>query len=384
MVKLVVSKLFVFVWYRLNMALLAAERQSFLLAQLQHAGSLQVTEMAAKLGVTEVTVRRDIAQLAAANQLQRVHGGAVSLPDAVTPNGLGSMNSDTPIGVVVPSLNPYWLEVTQSMRAAAAAAGYRTVLRTTSYQAADERPVLDRLVTHDAVAGLILVPRTDSPGISGIEHWMAASNLPIVLMERDARHPVTYDTFESVKSDHAIGALLAARHLADLGHRKVGVLMASRSPSAHRIAVGWRAACAELGLGTDRYFERVIANSATSLPSVFAEEIDEALDIVTKTGTTGLLVHSDPEAFALMQRAAERGIEVPNELSIIAYDDMLADLDSVALTAVRPDRKALAYTAIAALQRRMKDPSSTVHRTSINPRLVVRASTAPPPGKLGG
>ena len=72
-----------------------------------------------------------------------------------------------------------------------------------------------------------------------------------------------------------------------------------------------------------------------------------------------------------MDLALARGISVPGDLSVIAYDDEVAELFTPALTAVSPPRAAVGAAAVDLVIR-------PVHRVTLNPTLKVRGSTAPP------
>ena len=93
---------------------------------------------------------------------------------------------------------------------------------------------------------------------------------------------------------------------------------------------------------------------------------------------TALLVHSDPEAMAMVDLAMERGISVPGDLSVIAYDDEVARLFTPALTAVSPPRAAVGEVAVDVWAARHDDPSRPVQRVLLSPRVIIRDSTAPP------
>ena len=124
-------------------------------------------------------------------------------------------------------------------------------------------------------------------------------------------------------TDHALGAVLAARHLAALGHRKVGLIISRDSPTSRKITRGWQAACAELDLTPTDHFESMLPPRTS--PD-FSAVVDAALDSALSTGVTALVVHSDPEAMAFVDLALNRGISVPGDLSVIAYDDEVAEL----------------------------------------------------------
>ncbi|MEH6781733.1 MAG: substrate-binding domain-containing protein [Rhodoglobus sp.] len=110
----------------------------------------------------------------------------------------------------------------------------------------------------------------------------------------------------------------------------------------------------------------------------FSDAVNATLDMTLATGVTALLVHSDPEAMAFVDLALARGISIPEDLSIIAYDDEVAQLFTPALTAVSPPREAVGAAAVGLLIARIADPTRPVNRVVLSPSLNVRGSTAPP------
>lgn len=354
---------------------LASARRARVLAALALDGAVRVSQITAELGVTPVTVRRDLAEMEREGLLTRVHGGAV----AVARGELAAVEPSTPpvgmIAVLVPSLDYYWPGVARGMEAEAQRRGVHILLRGASYELQDERPVLQRLIEESDVTGFILAPNTDTPHAQDVIQWLADSGRPSVLVERDAAVLPDHLPVESVATDHALGAVLAARHLASLGHRRVGLVLSRHSPTSRKIAAGWHAAVAELGLGTIAGFEPLLPDRHSR---DFSATVNATLDAVREAGITGLLVHSDPEAMAVTDLALARGIRVPDQLSVVAYDDEVARLFSPALTAVSPPRASVGEAAVALLMDRIADPGRPVHRVVLNPQLNVRQSTAAP------
>ncbi len=353
---------------------LAPERRAHVLAALQRDGAVRVSQLLEELGAAPVTLRRDLAQLEREGLLVRVHGGAVA-PERPASSSRTAEGDAGTIAVLVPSLNYYWPGVLRGAEAAAKRNGYAVMLRGASYELQDERPVLERLVRDERVQGLIVAPNTDTPHAQDVVQWLADAGVPSVLVERDATLLPDGAPVESVTTDHALGAVLAARHLAGLGHRKVGLIISRNSPTSRKITAGWAAACAELGLTPADHFESVLP--PRSSPD-FSAVIEQTLDTAVRTGVTALLVHSDPEAMAFVDLAIDRGIRVPDDLSVVAYDDEVAELFTPALTAVSPPRADVGAAAVDLLARRLDDPNRPVHRVVLSPDLNVRASTAPP------
>ncbi|KJL40180.1 substrate-binding domain-containing protein [Microbacterium trichothecenolyticum] len=361
-------------------ALLAAERRAHVMATLERDGAVRVAQLMDELGVAPVTLRRDLAQMEREGLLVRVHGGAVPPAggfDDVEPGHQPTSTRTGSIAMLVPSLSFYWPSVVRGAETEATRHGLRVVLRGASYELQDERPVLERLVHTEGVRGLVVAPNTDTPHAQDVVQWLAECGVPNVLVERDAVVLPDGSPVENVTTDHALGAVLAARHLASLGHRRVGLIIARDSPTSRKIAAGWQAACLELGLTPSDHFE-------TSLPPRtspdFSAVVDATLDAALSNSVTAILVHSDPEAMAFVDLALNRGISVPGDLSVVAYDDEVAELFTPALTAVSPPRNSVGRAAVDLLARRIEDPMRPVHRVVLNPTLNVRGSTAPPRG----
>ena len=164
------------------------------------------SELARDLGVSELTIRRDITALAQRNLVTKVHGGA-TLP---TPAGPASRppaprTTTFTIGMVVPSLDFYWPPVVTGARAAAAALGVTIQLRGSSYDPDEDRRQISRLVEAGQVQGLLLAPSLDGEGdATRMIDWIGSLPVPTVLVERaPSRWTATPRPIEWVRSDHA-------------------------------------------------------------------------------------------------------------------------------------------------------------------------------------
>jgi DNA-binding LacI/PurR family transcriptional regulator len=360
---------------------LQVERRAQLLDELQRQGTVRVSDLTERLGVAAVTIRRDIAQLAAEGLVRRVHGGVtVILPDeageevAYTTTGAAGVGPRT-IGMLVPSLDYYWPGVVRGAEEAAREYGHKVVLRGSSYESEDDRPQLERLVDGLGAEGLAIAPRLDTPTIDATLEWLAATGVPTVLVERDATVGPHHAVLESVTTDHALGAAIGTRHLLSLGHRRVGAVLSKGSPTSRHIQRGWHDAITEAGFAPADTVEVLLPGLRSA---EWDKALDETLDRCLSTGTTALLVHADAEAMALVQRCEERHLSVPGDLSVVAYDDEVAGLFSPPLTAVRPPRRSIGRAAVDLVVARFADPGRPTHRVVISPSLRVRESTAPP------
>src|SRR5690606_14547505 len=107
------------------------------------------------------------------------------------------------------------------------------------------------------------------------------------------------------------------------------------------------------------------------------------IDRIRESGATALFVHNDHLALSLVGELRRAGLDVPRDLSIVAYDDLVGPVGAVPLTTVAPPKQAVAHEAVALIARRHRhgvdglSPAPTAHMRLV-PQLTVRESTAPP------
>ncbi|MFD4242949.1 substrate-binding domain-containing protein [Streptomyces sp. NPDC058525] len=356
------------------MALSAEERRIRILRVMGEVGTIRVVDLAERLGIPAVTVRRDVAALADSGRLQRSHG-AVSLPDtpvpgqeSAAPSGRGRV-----IGMLVPTIGSYFDDVIDGARAAAAAAGARLSLAVAPYGVGDDRTQVERLL-EAPVDGLMLTP-TWKPGISAEDNdWLAHLPVSTVLVERRAALGTLGADLDSVASDHRHGVLLALRHLAGLGH--TSVLLAARDDTwtAHEIRAGYADGVRLFGLAPQPVIDMHRSNGVFAPPD--PDRVADAIaDAVGETGVRAVLAHNDTAAIQLPPLLQARGLRVPEDLALISYDDLFAAHATPPLTAVAPPRQAVGATAMELLLRRLAvDSALPAQRIELLPTLKVRAS----------
>jgi DNA-binding LacI/PurR family transcriptional regulator len=356
---------------------LASERRRQILEILAAEGSARLSVLADRLGVTPVTVRRDVSQLANEGVVRRVHGG-VSLAASTGPATPApearreAPGADaTTIGIVVPSMDYYYPGVLSGARAAAEERGLRLVLGVSGYRIDEDRRQVQRLVDL-GVDGLLTAPAIDQQDGGELASWLTGLDTPVVLLERSPRRPTQHALLESVVTDHALGAGLAVEHLVGLGHRHIA-LAARPSPTTPAVREGWHAGVRDLSLPAGPDIDLVSYTEPGS-----RESIDRALDAILDARSTAVLVHADPESIALLERCDARGISVPDDLSVIAYDDEVAAIAPQPITAVRPPRLAVGRIAVRLVAERLEDPARPAQRVILSPQLSARATTAPP------
>lgn len=353
----------------------AISRREHILEQLRRTGAISVRELAGELGVTEITIRRDITALADRGLVTRVHGGA-TLRSALDTTVARSADASGPplyrIGMVVPSLSYYWPQIVNGARAAAAHGRVQLVLRGASYDPADQRRQIAALLD-SGVHGLLVGPEVNGRDGLAILTWLDGLSVPVVLVERRAPHSAALRRLEWVSTDHDFGAKMAVNHLYEQGHRRIGLALARDSPTAPQLRTGWEQALAELGLDTEVAVATLTDVEGTEREQRFAEIVAACRD----TGTTALIVHADPQAILFEHYCTDHGIDIPGDLAIVAYDDEVAANGTPPISALRPAKEHIGRLALEMLTTRLRDGSAgPIRRTVVLPELEVRESSA--------
>jgi DNA-binding LacI/PurR family transcriptional regulator len=351
------------------------QRRDRLLAELRRHGSVRVSELARELGVSELTIRRDIAALAERNLVTKVHGGATLPTQALRTGRAPHAPTRFTIGMVVPSLDFYWPPIVTGARAAAAALGVNLQLRGSTYDPDEDRRQISRLIEAKQVQGLLLAPSLDGERADEMIDWIGHLPVPTILVERQPQHwTPTPRQIEWVRSDHALGLEIAVHHLHQHGHRRIGLVLSRGSPTSAYLFRGWQAACADLGISD----AMVVRESVALNTPGHREIIHNILGDCRRSRITALIVHSDPDAMSVAQYCAEHGVSIPDDLAMVSYDDEVAHLAEPSLSAIRPPKNHVGRLAVELMVSRLIDGERRpTQRVLVAPELVVRQSSLP-------
>lgn len=236
------------------------------------------------------------------------------------------------------------------------------------------------IVTEAAVDGLIVLAMTDDDPL--LEAALGR-RLPLVLIDQGSRPGVP-----SVGIDDEGGARVAAAHVLSLGHRRIGIIALGRDHSgpalaatprdaAHPVARlrlrGYAAATAEAGIS---WAEIPVFECASLEPANGAEAAAWLLG--REPRPTALLAMSDQLALGALDAARELGLNVPDDLSVVGFDDVPAAARAEpALTTVRQPHVEKGRRAARLLLDTLRGPAPDGPQGIILPtELIVRRSTA--------
>lgn len=267
------------------------------------------------------------------------------------------------IGVLVDSPVQYGPNSTlRALEGAAREAGYAISAFSISD---DERSQIDagvvELVTQGVDALCVVAPRASSLDLLRRHD----TGLPTIVITSEE------DPFwHTAAVDQRAGAMLAVSHLIELGHRSIVHLSGPLDwYDARERDGGWRDALALAGLP-------IIPSTTGDWTSDFGYEFGRSYDF---DGITAVFAANDQMALGVMHGLFERGLSVPGDVSVVGFDDLPDAAHFLPpLTTVRQDFAALGALALRLVLGAIEGEDATQH-DMIEPGLVVRSSTAPPP-----
>lgn len=277
------------------------------------------------------------------------------------------------VGLVVPNIsNPFFGEIARGIEHALTEREYQTFLCDSGDDPLREEAYLANLASR-RVDG-VLVVYADQRADPARLH--ASAGVPLVFVDRGV------PDLPSVTSDNRLGGRLAARHLIELGHRRIGVMLGR--PEVANVAArfeGFRDELAAQGLGlTDELLLTGRQNLA------FGSDVERFLRL--SDPPTAVFATNDIVAVGAWLKLLNLGVRVPQGLSLVGFDDIelsrtvLPPLTTVAQNVPEIGRRAVdrLMSLIASEALALAEPHSAANvDVPIEPRLVVRESTAPPP-----
>jgi DNA-binding LacI/PurR family transcriptional regulator len=333
-------------------------------------------EIAAQLGVSRGTLRRALARLRERGLVDGAPGRGSFVRSASPSPRPGRPRVG---GVLVPSVaRPFVGALLAAIEDELDRLGYSMLVANSGVTPAQESGRAHRMVK-DGIAGLISYP-IDYGTDPRLYESLTDDGVPLVFIDR---YPVAFSA-DAVLPDNVGGAYQAVSHLADLGHRRIAFVATDNltTTSVTERQEGYRLALAERGIPYDA---RLVSTSlsvnalgsptAAGLAGPTQRVVSRFLDDAHPTAVFAL---HDRVAFEVYQAAAGLDLRVPEDLSLVGFDDATVIHAMLpALTSVQQPRERIGRMAARLLVDRIEGRRREVARHVLPTRLVVRASTAP-------
>ena len=274
------------------------------------------------------------------------------------------------IGLLMPELaNPIFPALAQAMETRATSLGFVTILCNTTSAAFREADYVHMLLDR-RVDGMIFISCEMTDLRADHSHYAR-------LLDEGARLVFVNGGVESldvpaVGVDERAAGQLATSHLVELGHRRVGFVAGPPHfvPTREKEA-GREAALRAAGIEPDglvAHAEFGVEGGRRALAELLAHA----------EPPTGVVCSSDLMAIGVLKEAAERGLRVPQDLSVVGFDGIDASAwTEPALTTIEQPVADIADTAVTALKTLIEEPEKPLPNFLFRPQLRVRGSTGP-------
>jgi len=244
----------------------------------------------------------------------------------------------------------------------------KSLLLSDDHHDGDEPSLADE-VSADFTEGAILILPPEPPSV--LED-LRSRGYPFVVV--DPCYALPADV-AAVSAAHMAGARAATEHLIQLGHSRIATITIRGNPvSADGRLMGYRGALAATGRLAPGEFVSVADEPDVASGLAAARQL---LDL--RQRPTAILAYNDKIALAVLQVAAERGLEVPRDLSVVGFDGLELSQSVVPrLTTVRQPLEEMARMAVGLLVRLMEGRDIHTLHVELATELVIGASTGPP------
>jgi LacI family transcriptional regulator len=336
-----------------------------------------ISDVAARAGVSAMTVSRVVNKTGYVRTTTRARVDRAIAELGYVPNALArqlrSKRTKTLALVVSDISNPFFTTIARGVEDVAMGHGFSVMYCNTDESEAEEAQYLLMLVERQ-VDGVLLVP-TRSTGSS--LRMLRAHAMPVVVLDRRvADRRVT-----SVRCDSEAGAYELTRHLISLGHRRVAVLTGRRtiSTSVDRVA-GCRRALEEAGLRLDDDLVHYGGYNFGSLNQADGHAMARAVLAAAGPRPTAIFAANNFIAFGAIRALREAGLRVPEDMSVVAFDDLPADwvMEPFLTVAAQPAYEIGRRGAELLLGRIAGDQDAPGESVVLPFELIIRRSSAAP------
>jgi LacI family transcriptional regulator len=276
-------------------------------------------------------------------------------------------------GLVVSDIkNPFFPDLIDHFEALAAARGIDVVFTHTNYDNQRLETCIRRLVERNVDGIAIMTSEVDEQTLK----IAAPRKIPIVLLNQ----PSLRASYNTVLVDYTRGYREAVEHLKKLGHKNLVFLTGpSDLSSVRRRQKAFETAAKKCGIP--------LREKQFLIGDMRVEGGRAAMDglLNRKPRPTAVVAANDLMAIGAMQAAVAAGLRVPEDISIIGFDDLpISTIMHPQLTTIHLSRHEIASEAFELLTHSRQKQDSQAHRSDrrVHPRLIVRESSGPAPSAL--
>lgn len=325
-----------------------------------------IKDVAARAGISYTTVSHVVNGTRPVSDQVRSKVEAAIAELGYVPSGVARslrVRATGTLGLLLPNAsNPYFAELARGIEDHAERNGYSVIL-CNSDDDIDKQLRYLRVLLERRIDGLIVATVASDAAFA---QALAALRVPLVLVDRSLEGV----SADQLRVDHEQGAYLATRHLLELGHRRIACIGGPASTQVAQLrAAGYRRALDEAGIEA-----QAVVDCAFTSPAGHAAA---QVLLAGEQRPTAIFAGNDMIALGVLRAAAERGLQVPQQLSVVGFDDIeVSRYLHPALTTVGQRIGQLGEQAAERLLARIRKPGLVAEQRLIEPTLMLRESTA--------
>lgn len=331
--------------------------------------NVTIKDVAKEAGVSYSTVSRALSGSPEISKATRERILQVCKKMNYTPNTVARamvIKSTKLLGLILPGVNnPFMSELAYHIDRQARARGYNIILCNSSRNLEQERELFELMIGRQ-VDGIILCP-------SGPESYDTLrsylTRIPTIFVGENFREvPESY-----VSIDNYQGAKIGVEYLYNLGHRNILYFGRRRGSTTHQLrADGYEATCGELGL-TPQFFNNTFSATTIKYGYQLAKQL-----FAQNRCYSAIFAATDTNALGIMQAAEESGIRIPEDISLLGFDNIRdSSLPRINLTTIEQPKKMMASVTVDSLLDKIQNELSGYTHRILTPTLIERSSCLP-------
>nr|WP_271753123.1 LacI family DNA-binding transcriptional regulator [Cohnella sp. JJ-181] len=337
-----------------------------------------IYDIAKKLDVSAATVSRVLSNSkypVRAELAKRIREAADALN--YVPNSIGRQlktNKTSTMGVIIPSItNPFYASVVSGIEEVASERGYQILLCNSQHDPELEDQHLNMLFEKQ-VRGVVLSSVSNKRETL---RKVMANGLKVISIDQ---HLADFEAFQ-INFDYRKGGRIGTRHLLDQGHRDIAYLTAPLTlTSRQQILQGYLDEMASAGLQVPQARIVIAEKRRGKKREDGSEEFENGKRMTRQLIESGdmptaIFACNDMTAFGVLNELASHGIQVPDQISVIGFDNLeFTEIVSPRLTSIEQPKYEMGRLACGMLMDWMNDAAGQTGEIMLQPRLVERSS----------
>ncbi|KKI89460.1 GntR family transcriptional regulator [Bacillus sp. SA1-12] len=337
------------------------------------------SELMKQFGVSRHTVRAAIGELVNKGWLYREQGAGTFCADRSSDERLKSGVNQRNIAIITTFISDYiFPSIISGAEAYLSKQGYNVSLFSTNNEHENEKRVLEKILT-EPFEGVIVEPTKSAISNPNINYYLNIErlNIPYIMVN------AYYDELEplSITMNDEKGGFIQTEHLIKLGHTNIAGFFKTDDLQGVKRMKGFIKAHRNNGLSINPNFI-VTYNSSEKITKPL-EELTKLLSLDRGVQPTAIVCYNDELAISLLDVLREKNIRVPEDLSLIGFDDsIMGILTEVKLTTISHPKSKMGEKAANMIVDLLKEKNGQsskmveqVNSVVFEPSLVIRNST---------